>query len=150
MQLEVDQSGKFEQLNTHTVVACANEESAVIRIYASAKRKLIQQLRRSLVPRKDLIPIIFSALVFLALKQLKQFPAIIVIDEEYPAKEDIVRESLKKLINKHTQNKWQGYIRFKRIGKSSPAHKLAWQTHRAKRTIKAHNVNESDILKIWE
>jgi len=63
MTVEVDQSGKFEQLNTHTVIACANGKSNVIWISASVKRSLIQSLRKSLIPRKDIIPILFAVLV---------------------------------------------------------------------------------------
>lgn len=46
MWTEVDQSGKFEQLNTHTVVACANSEGKTIVITASVKRRLIQRTHR--------------------------------------------------------------------------------------------------------
>ncbi len=34
MLVEVDQSGKFEQLNTHTVIACANGNKNTIWISA--------------------------------------------------------------------------------------------------------------------
>lgn len=150
MQIEIDQSGKVEQLNTHTIIAGANKESVVIRITVSVKRKLIRQLRKTLVPHKDLIPIVFSVLVFLSLKQLKQLPGVIVIDEEYTGKENIIKETLKKLIAEHAKNRWQGYIRFKRIGKSSPAHKLAWKIHSLKKSARVKNIKETDILKLWE
>lgn len=150
MQCEIDQSGKVEQLNTHTVIGCANKESVSIKVSAAVKRKLIRQLRKSLVPHKDLIPIVFAVLTFLVLKTLKQLPGIIVIDEEYTGKENTIKETLQKLISRYTKNRWQGYIRFKRIGKSSPAHKLAWKIHSLKKSAQVKNIKETDILRLWE
>jgi len=98
MTVEVDQSGKFEQLNTHTVIACTNGKNSSIWVSASVKRSLIQRLRKSLIPRKDLVPILFTTLVFILLDSLDAFPNTIIIDEEYTGKEGIIEESLKKLL----------------------------------------------------
>src|SRR3990167_8480405 len=98
MTVEVDQSGKFEQLNTHTVIACANGKNSSIWISASVKRNLIQGLRKSLIPRKDLVPILFTTLVFILLDSLDVFPNTIIIDEEYTGKDHIIEESLRKLL----------------------------------------------------
>jgi hypothetical protein len=149
MAVEIDQSGKFEQLNTHTVVACANDKNAAIIIAASVKRRLIQKLRKSLIPRKDLVPIAFAVLVYILLKELGRLPSNIVIDEEYTNKESIIKETLTKLLQRKAKGKWQGRILFKQIGKHSAAHKLAWGVHRKKRFVGVKKVTEEEFLRNW-
>lgn len=149
MRVEVDQSGKFEQLNTHTVIACANGKTNAIWISASVKRSLIQNLRKSLIPRKDLVPILFSILIFILLDSKDTMPNTIIIDEEYTGKEDIIGESLRKLLAGKSKVKWQGQIRFKQVGKLSPAHKLAWKVHRAKKKPDfVKKILEENLLKL--
>ena len=149
MTVEIDQSGKFEQLNTHTVIACANGKNSAIWISASVKRTLIQKLRKSLIPKKDLVPILFAVLVFIALDNLNTLPNTIIIDEEYTGKEAIIGESLRKLLADKSGKGWQGQIRFKQVGKSSPAHKLAWETHRAKKKpVNIKKISEENVLKL--
>ena len=149
MTVEIDQSGKFEQLNTHTVIACANGKSNAIWISASTKRNIVQRLRKSLIPRKDLVPILFAVLVFILLDNSDTLPNTIIIDEEYTGKESIIGESLRKLLVVKSRTKWQGQIRFKQVGKLSPAHKLAWKVHRAKkRPIDVKKILEDDILQL--
>lgn len=149
MRVEIDQSGKWEQLNTHTVIACANGTSKAIAIKASIKRRIILKLRKSLVPKKDLIAVAFTVLVFLLLCELKYLPSTIVIDEEYTGKDNVIREALEKLLNKKTGGKWKGKINFRRIGKSSPAHKLCWMIHRSKRFQKIKTISEVEFMKVW-
>jgi len=149
MRVEIDQSGKFEQLNTHTVIACANGKEQTIFLSAAVKRRLTQKLRKTLVPRKDVIAVVFGVLVFILLEKLDRFPDVIVIDEEYTGKEAVIRESLRKLILYKTKGRWKGSIRFKRVGKSSPAHRLAWKVYRAKRSIDTKRVSEKEVLRWW-
>jgi len=149
MTVEVDQSGKFEQLNTHTVIACANGKSNAIWISASTKRNLVQRLRKSLIPRKDLVSILFAVLVFMLLDNLGTPLNTIIIDEEYTGKDNIIGESLRKLLVDKSRTKWQGQIRFRQIGKLSSAHNLAWKTHRArKRPIDVKKILEDDVLQL--
>lgn len=147
MAVEIDQSGKFEQLDTRTVIACANETASAIWIPTQVKRKLIQKLRKTLILRKDLVAVVFSVLVFLLLDTLDAIPTIIVIDEEYTGKDKIIKETLRKLIDRKTRKRWEGYIRFKQVGKLSSAHKLAWTIHRKKRFTGIKKIAEVDILR---
>jgi len=149
MRVEIDQSGKFEQLNTYTVIACANGKEQAIFLSASVKRRLVQKLRKTLVPRKDIIAVVFGVLVFILLEKLDNFPDVIVIDEEYTGKEAIIRETLRKLILYKTKDKWKGSVRFKRVGKSSPAHRLAWKLYRAKKGINTKRISEKEVLRWW-
>lgn len=149
MTVEIDQSGKFEQLNTHTVIACANGKSNAIWISAAVKRNLVQRLRKSLIPRKDLLPILFTVSVFILLENLDTFPHTIIVDEEYTGKEEIIEESLRKLLVDKSRKEWQGQIQFKQVGKQSPAHKLAWKIHRAKkRPTDVKKILEENILQL--
>lgn len=148
--IEIDQSGKFEQLNTHTVIACANKERVAIRLAAGVKRSLIQILRKSLIPNQDFYAVIFAVLVFILLSELDELPGVIVIDEEYTGKERIIRETLDKLLHRKTKGKWKGDIRFKQIGKSSTAHSLAWRLHRQKKKTIEKKVTQEDVLRWWQ
>ena len=55
MRAEIDQSGKVEHLNTHTVVSLANHVSGSVYLSAAEKIKLIKILRRSIFNRAELI-----------------------------------------------------------------------------------------------
>lgn len=147
MIVEIDQSGKVEQLNTHTVVACANGTSSAVLVTASVKRTLIRRFRKSLIPRKDLYPILFSVLVYILLQNLKSSPSVLIIDEEYTGKDSLIRETLFKLLGEKNKDSIQ--VRFKQVGKLSPAHKVAWKTYRTKpRDTKRIKANE--VLELWQ
>jgi len=76
-------------------------------------------------------------------------PDTIVIDEEYTGKDHIIEESLRKLLVDKSRKRWQGQIRFRQVGKLSPAHKLAWKVHRAKkRPLDIKKILEDDVLKL--
>lgn len=150
MTVEIDQSGKIEQLDTNTVVAYANGKTNSVRINASEKRKLVKKLRTSLIPRKDLYPIIFTIVTFIVLIELKPFPDVIIVDEEYTGKDTIIKETLLKLILQNVNKNWKGSIRFKQVGKQSPAHRVAWLHHKQKRTKNSKIITARDILNYWQ
>lgn len=150
MAVEVDQSGKIEQLNTTTVIACANDVSSAVFINAAEKRKLFLQLRTSLVPKRDCLAVIFGVLVFL-LRTLEKIPSMIVLDEEYTGKDALVCETLEKLLIRQSKGKWQGIIRVQQVGKHSPAHYLSWDYHRtARKRRNSIQVIAADILRLWQ
>lgn len=151
MVVEVDQSGKIEQLNTTTVVACANDESSSISVKASEKRLLLLRLRRSIVSKSDHFAIIFAVMVFLVLRMLKKIPSTIIIDNEYTGKDRIVCDVLEKLLLLQSKGRWHGIIRVGQIGKHSPAHVLAWSLHRKRKKRQgSKKVTASDILHWWQ
>lgn len=149
MSVEIDQSGKIEQLNTSTTVGAANDEKLAIRIATSHKQRLLYKLRGSLIPRNDLYPIIFSILIYLLIIKLKKLPGKIIIDEEYSGKEKLIENTICKLLNRKTI-KWSGNIIFKQIGKGAIAHDVAWATHskNKKNKYKSFATTDSEILKL--
>lgn len=151
MRIEIDQSGKIEQLNTTTVVACANGESCVLSMSVAEKRLLFIRLRTSVVAKNDRLAVIFAVLVFFLLRTLEPLPTNILIDEEYTGKDALAYETLEKLLLRQTKGKWRGVIRIGRIGKHSPAHILAWTSHRkSKKTRKIMKVVTADIMRWWK
>jgi hypothetical protein len=149
MSVEIDQSGKIEQLNTPTTVGAANDEKLAIRIITSHKQRLLYKLRGSLIPRNDLYPIMFSILIYLLILKLKKLPDKIIIDEEYSGKEKLIENTIRKLLNRKSI-KWDGNILFKQIGKEAIAHDVAWATHskNKKNKYKSFTTTDSEILKL--
>ena len=150
MSVEIDQSGKIEQLNTPTTVGVANDIKLAIRISTSNKQRLLFRLRKSLIPRNDLYPIIFSILIYMILIKLTKMPTKIIIDEEYSGKEKLIENTIRKLL-KRKSTKWNGDIFFKQIGKGSIAHDVAWATHSKtkKNKYKSFTTTDSEILKFF-
>ncbi len=146
MAVEVDQSGRVEDLSTGTAVAFANSQSGAVFVNAGAKRKVIIYLRRhSLIPAKDIPAVLFGVLVFILMRE-HDIP-VLRIDEEYTGKNIIIEETLTKLFVRSGTKKVPD-IRFVRIGKRSPAHSLAWGVHRSKgRLRKVRKISEKEILK---
>jgi hypothetical protein len=146
MSVEIDQSGKIEQLDKNTIVALANDSSSAIFISASSKRKLFFKLRKSKTPRNILYPQIFTILIYLAIHQMNECPNVLLIDEEYTGKNKLIKDMLLTLIKK-SKPKWNGDIRFKLVGKLSPSHRLAWGIHTKTLKVSCLKTNEIEILK---
>ena len=147
--VEIDQSGKLEQLNTGTAVAFSNGESAAVWLSAGVKRQVALRLRKTLIPSHDLWAILFAIVIFLMTEELGA-DATMRIDEEYTGKEEVIKEVLEKLLIRKLGSKWVGSIRFGRIGKESEAHKLCWYVHREKNRQKVRSLKAEDILKLLE
>ncbi|MEK7543758.1 MAG: hypothetical protein AAB557_02740 [Patescibacteria group bacterium] len=145
MTVEVDQSGRIEDLSTGTAIAIANGKSSAVFVSAGTKRKIIVRLRRnSFIPAKDLPAIIFSVVLFMLIEEHKI--DVLKIDEEYTGKNEIIEETLKKLYLRSRKKRIPD-VRFVRIGKQSPAHKVAWEVHRSKgRSPDTKKVSEKNIL----
>ena len=87
--------------------------------------------------------------MFILLDSLATFPDTIIIDEEYTGKDDIIRESLRKLLADKSTTRWQGQIEFRQVGKLCTAHKLAWKVHRLKnRPLDVKKISEENILQL--
>ena len=148
MKVEIDQSGKLEQLDTLTVIGFANGKTDAVVLSVSTKRSLIAHLRKSLIPQKDILPVLFGVVIFMLIESLAK-NIVVVIDEEYTGKDQVVRETLEKLLRNKFGTKWTGSIRFQRVGKQSPAHKLVWGLHRQKYKKGLRKLPAKEILKYF-
>lgn len=146
MRVEVDQSGKVEQLDTDTVVAYSNGKSNAFWITAGTKRRIVQAVRRSLIPENEMEALWFAVVVYLLIRDLPN-GITFIIDEEYTGKNSVIEQAISKLLNLKFKGKWNGNIRFKLIGKLSPAHRLAWKWHKRKRRSALKRLKEEEILK---
>lgn len=118
---EIDQSGKIEDTSHDTIIAISNHIKSTITLKKTHKR-IIQNIFRQLKKPKLFIPITFSALLSLLIKNSKSNQKII-IDREYTGYESLIikltKNNLEKLKCKNNN------IEFQNIGKNSPAHDLA-------------------------
>ncbi|MBU2544861.1 hypothetical protein KKC65_00185 [Patescibacteria group bacterium] len=129
MAYQIDQSGKVEDTNKLTIVALANGRVKSLKISAVEKQKLIKIMRIHDYPKKTFIYKIFASLIFLLLKN-ERIEGII-IDNEYPGHQAIIKDVLQRLFKK--KNKQAPEIMFAEIGKKSIAHKVALEVFRGKR-----------------
>lgn len=149
MRVEVDQSGRIEQLDTDTVIAYANGKASAVFVTAGTKRKIIQFLKRkTLVSSRTLPSLVFSTCLFMLVSELNE-PITLVIDEEYSGKEKVIKKTLDRLAFKFPKKYLKITVRFDRIGKLSPAHRLAWKVHRSKNRQRYRKLKEEEILVLF-
>ncbi len=143
MRVEVDQSGKVEDLNTHTVVAYSNDLNGAILIRAGAKQKIVSGLRKSITDSSELYATFFAVLVYILVKDLKA--SVFVIDEEYTGKEKLISETIRKLF--WVKKKKTVDLRFTPIGRHSNAHQVAWRTHLFKgKKFPVQRIKEQEVF----
>lgn len=128
MRVEIDQSGRVEDLGTGTAVAFSNDTRGSFFVTAGEKRKIVSFLKKNKKFSADFATIFFASLIFVLLRKHKLDR--IYIDEEYTGKEKQIESFLLDLYKKGA--KLGPNIRFTNIGKLSPAHRLAWLTHKHK------------------
>lgn len=120
MKYEVDQSGRIEETNRHTIVAIANEDySYTVKIDSRIKRSIQRKFQKIGKPKMFAIYGFTSGLIIL-LKKSKIKNSVIIIDIEYDGYNEIIRRELNKNSNQDLE------FRFSNIGKKSPAHKIAY------------------------
>jgi hypothetical protein len=148
--VEVDQSGKIERTHTDTFLAFSDELDSVICIPAQVKRTGQATLRakwRRRESKKSIYIRLFAAGLFLLLKGHLAYLGQIVIDTEYTGRESDIKGMLLELIRCIEPDYPAERIIFRRIGKRSSAHNLAWETYRGKRRPD-HTVTEEELLNL--
>jgi len=131
--IEVDQSIKVEQTRRHTVLAFSDDIQRVILIPAAVKRACQQELRLTGVKPGMIALRMFAAGVLLLLEGQMDSIASLTVDVEYEGKEGEIKGLLLRFILKWVPGFPKEAITFRRIGKKSPAHRLAWETYRGER-----------------
>lgn len=122
MSLQIDQSNKIEKTNKDTALALANDIVCSILIPGKVKRKL-QELFRKRGRTRIFIYKTFAAGIVLLLKPHLSKIDRVVIDQEYPGKEKMIRSMIYGILGRFCDKIPE--IIFERIGKKSKAHEVA-------------------------
>ena len=130
--IEIDQSGKMGDLSIHTVLAFANDIEYAVLIPARVKRAIIQELRDRGKSKARAVLQLFAAGLFLLLRDSLGEVDQIVIDTEYTGYDMDIRSMLLNHIWRVYPTFDKEQLTFRRIGKKSPAHKLALATYQGK------------------
>lgn len=123
MSYQIDQSGKIEQTERNTVIACINSQEITILLKKSEKRRL-QKIFINLEMKKFFPYLTFAALVALLLKKLKPKTRI-VIDKEYFGHENLIEEKIN-IYLEQLGEKSLSSIEWGHVGKLSKAHNLGY------------------------
>lgn len=133
INVEVDQSGKFEATNLNTIVAFANGHRYSVMISAQTKRFCIRKLREEGLTGSTYYLQLFTILLFFLLKNHIDKISQVLIDKEYTGKEKLIKEYLLNLFYREGKKVDSSKIRFGYVGKHSPAHIIALETLRGKK-----------------
>ena len=140
---QIDQSGKIEQTSKPTTVTLANGFIRTVKINAVEKRKLIKAMIELDYPNLNYMHKMFSALVFILLRNAKS-PEVI-IDKEYPGHEADIKNMLLHYFDKYKITPPE--ISFGLVGKKAKAHIFGIETYRGRKKPDV-TVNLQDLLKI--
>lgn len=127
MIIEIDQSGKVEDTSKPTAVAFANGIKKSVLMKGKDKRAL-EKLFRKNSKRRVFIYRVFALMIFSLIKDHLKSIDTLVIDTEYPGQESLIKNYLLSEVRKQYPSFSSRDIVFKQIGKSSPAHDLAYKT----------------------
>lgn len=141
---EIDQSGKIEQTERQTVIACTNGTRITILLKKGEKRKL-QKIFKAMDMYKFFSYLIFTALLALLIKELKPKHKI-VIDKEYVGHENLIEEKVKVYLEQLGET-YSPRIEFGHVGKLSAAHNLAYAVAIGKKNPNL-TVDAKEIIKV--
>jgi len=142
MKYQIDQSGKIEDTGRNTVLAYSNSKQYSIFISKKIKRQVQEILRKHGFIRLY-IYLTFGIALYFLIKELKQ-PKKIIIDREYPGKEELIKTIVCKLLDYHKKPSHD--LNFDKIGNRPKVHYAAKDVFDKK--VKADkNISLEDILK---
>lgn len=145
MRVEIDQSGKIEQLNKNTVIAFSNKYQYSVLIPKQIKQKFYRLYRGK---TKNLRYRLYIIGIYYCLKNYLSQQESVIIDCEYIGKDNLIKSLLLNLIKREHQHPINsGIIRFSRIGKNSNAHAVAIDVYRGNRKPN-HILSIKDIEKL--
>lgn len=127
MRIEVDMSGKIEDLRQDTIIAFSNNEQFSVLLLKKTKQELFQEFRSKF---RQLRFRIFAICLYCCVEGYIKNKNVINIDVEYDGKDAEIKTYLLPLIRKKYGNFDKNIIRFSRIGKKSKAHEIAILTNR--------------------
>jgi len=132
MRIEIDQSGKIEKTSKLTTIAYSNGKSQSILITAKDK-KSIQSLFRKIGQPKIFVCKLFAVLIFVLLKDEFKSQNQIIIDQEYPGYDSLIKDILFDVAKLNNIKIDPKSIAFGCIGRKSKAHTKAIDSFRNKK-----------------
>jgi len=123
MQIQIDQSRKIENTNKDTVLAFTNDNEYAILIPGKVKRQLQELFRQKGRPRLFIYRTFAAGITLLLKKDISKFNKII-IDQEYPGKERMIRAMIYEMLARFSDRMPE--IVFEKIGKGAKAHGVAY------------------------
>lgn len=143
MRIEVDQSGKIEQLNRDTYIAFSDDEQYCIKLPKEIKQQIVYEYKNKV---KQIISKLFAICIFYCVKEYVRKKELITVDLEYSGWEAFIKRDLVSLIKSKYPDFDKDIIRFGIITKESKAHKLAFKTFKS---VEKPNkiLTKKDILK---
>ena len=144
MRIEIDQSGKIEQLNSDTCIACSNEDNYCVVIPKQIKQTIHYDHKNRV---KQIKLKLFCIGIYYCISKFLNRKPTIILDNEYEGNESIVKYLLLELLRNQKIPFDKRLIQVSRIGKSSNAHILAINTQRGE--LKPNKtLSENDITKV--
>lgn len=142
-QYQIDQSGKIEQTERNTVIACTNEEQFTILLKKGEKRKL-QKVFRAADMQKLFPYLTFATLISILLHKLSPKHKVIV-DREYMGHEDFIEERIEVYVAQLGGK--LPPLSFGHVGKLSKAHQLGYRVAIGKEKADL-SLTAAEVLKI--
>ena len=133
MRGKIDQSGKLEDTRVPSVLAVTNDIAHIILIPAGVKRAVVTLLRQKRKPKRSITLLMFSACLFLLLKDSLNRVTEVLIDLEYADRDADIRGSLLYQFHRHGLELSKERIVFGQVGRKTKAHKFALAVYRGKR-----------------
>lgn len=127
MKIEIDQSGKIEMLSQDTIIACSNDKQYSIKIPKKIKQEIFYNYKNKI---KQLKYKLFSIGVYYCIERFIEKSELIIIDDEYHGKNNLIKFILISYIKRIYKNFDEKLIRFSTITKNSNAHHIAIETFR--------------------
>lgn len=125
MTYQIDQSGKIEQTEKHTVLAAVNGGIQAVILPAKEKRRLQEFFRKEGKPQL-FVDITFAAVLYLLIKKLGNPGSLIKVDTEYPGHTKVIEAMIKNLSGGDVNMSWVC------LGKNSKAHDAAYKIFKGK------------------
>ena len=143
MHIEVDQSGKIEQLNKDTYIAFSDFEHYCIKLPKGIKQELFYLYRTKI---SQIVPKLFAICTYYCIKDHLEKKELIIIDIEYIGWEAFIKRELVHIVKSTYPDFDKDIFRFGLITKNSNAHKLAFRAYR-KEQRPDKTLTKQEILK---
>ncbi len=130
MKIEIDQSGKIEQLNKDSVIAFSNKTQYSVLIPKEVKQEVFKSYKGKI---KDLRYKLFCIGIYHCSKDYIKEKELVTICCEYQGNENLIKSLLLDHLRKDYPAIDAKIIRFGEIGKGSNAHAVAIDVYRGNR-----------------